>query len=164
MLKMAGQQGALFACSQPFEVLRAGEEEARFQRLAAWSSVSPAGCQRGRGGTLWEWCHVHAQVDTWKSIYTPAHFLDLPRNWQCDLGPISNSLILGFLTYPGVLEFLPECYYQNCFQQTLVDYSCQTRRLLILHFPLNQGHVALEEGSRDPTPQKESSITCPLST
>ena len=36
---MAGQQGALFACSQPFEVLRAGEEEARFQRLAAWSSV-----------------------------------------------------------------------------------------------------------------------------
>lgn len=40
MLKMAGHQGALCACSQPFEVLRAGEEEARFQRLiAAWSSV-----------------------------------------------------------------------------------------------------------------------------
>ena len=61
---------------------------------------------QGQRRDTWEWSHVHAEADTWTSIYTLAHFLDLPRNWPCDLGPISNSLILGFLTYPGELEFL----------------------------------------------------------
>ena len=78
------------------------------ERVAAGSSISPTGCCRGREGTLWVWVpmYMHRWHGTRKSIYTLARFLGLPRNWQCDLGQISNSLILGFLIYPGELEFL----------------------------------------------------------